>query len=81
MVIHRNKRKDKFVRVTFVFLSLFIISLGLTHFFAGDIHYSNWWGGLVFAPFTIFVGIFLLCLVVFKWEKINNLSKNKKKKT
>jgi len=70
---YRNKRKDKFARGSFVFLSLFMISFGLAHMFAGETHYSNWWGGLVFAPFTVLVGFFLLYLVIFKWERINNL--------
>jgi hypothetical protein len=54
-----------------------MIFLGLAHLFSGEMHYSNWWGGLVFAPFIIIVGTFLLYLVIFKWQKINNLSKSK----
>ncbi|CAB5081491.1 hypothetical protein D3OALGB2SA_642 [Olavius algarvensis associated proteobacterium Delta 3] len=40
-----------------------------------DLFYLNWWGGLVFAPFAVLVGIFLLYLILFKYEKLNNIMK------
>jgi len=33
------------------------IGLGSLTLVSGHLHYLNWWGGLVFAPFAIFIGL------------------------
>ena len=43
-----------------------LIASGLRRLFAGQLHYSNYWGGAVFAPFAIVIGTFLVLLVIFK---------------
>ncbi|MBU2578211.1 hypothetical protein KKA69_05310 [Patescibacteria group bacterium] len=54
-----------------VLISFAVIATGIRPLIIkNDMFYNNWWGGLVFAPLTIIVGLFLLYLVIFKWDKI-----------
>jgi tellurite resistance protein TehA-like permease len=32
--------------------------------------WRNYWGGLVFAPFAIFVGFLLIYVAIFHWRKL-----------
>lgn len=43
-------------RSAFVALGLVIVLLGVSALLRGNLHYSNWWGGAVFAPFAILIG-------------------------
>jgi len=49
---------------------LAMICLGLSPLLRrGDMFYANWFGGLVFAPFAIFFGVFTIWCAAFrpKW--------------
>jgi hypothetical protein len=37
----------------------------------GGLHYSNYWGGAVFAPFAITVGVFLLLVALLYWQRFD----------
>ncbi len=67
------KFKKKFIRFGLVVVALMVIGTGLIPLLKGDLFYSNWWGGLVFAPVAVLTGLFFLYLVIFKFEKINKL--------
>ena len=57
-------------------VALMVVGTGLIPLLLkNDLFYLNWWGGLVFAPFAVLVGIFLLYLILFKYEKLNNIMK------
>ncbi len=57
-------------RLFFGIFGLMFIGMGLFALLLGRTHYQNYWGGAVFAPFAIFVG--LLALVgVFNHRKQN----------
>jgi hypothetical protein len=74
--IEKMKRstKKRSIRFGAMLVSITIIGAGLIPLFLKkDLFYSNWWGGLVFAPLPLLVGIFLLYLVVFKWDKIEKM--------
>ena len=72
-IVKRNTKK-LFVRFGAILVALVIIGTGLIPVaLKRDFFYSNWWGGLVFAPLAVLIGIFLLYLIVFKWEKIEKL--------
>ena len=40
--------------------------------------WNNYWGGLVFSPFAIFFGLFIIYLAVFRWRKLQETPKDKK---
>jgi hypothetical protein len=53
--------------VTRLFLAVFavlVIGAGSFTLAAGKLHYPNWWGGPVFAPFAIFGGIIALVAAI-----------------
>lgn len=65
-------------RVTlFLFGILFLLS-GLREVLFGDLHYSNYWGGAVFAPLAIAIGLFLLVMLVLKWRTLDQPEEQRK---
>ena len=72
--ILKKKSKKLFIRSGLVLVALVIIGTGLIPLiFKGNLFYSNWWGGLVFAPLAVLIGIFFLYIVLFKYEKVNKM--------
>ena len=70
----KKSSKKRVVRSGAILIALTLIGTGLISvMLKRDLFYSNWWGGLVFAPLTMLAGIFLLYLVVFKWEKLEKM--------
>jgi hypothetical protein len=49
---------------------MLLILLAVGSLFEGKLHYRIYWGGLVFAPFAIVIGLLGLCAVLFRWEKL-----------
>jgi hypothetical protein len=47
-------------RQFFAILGLMFIGLGAFPLLQGRSHYQNYWGGAVFAPFALFVGLLFL---------------------
>lgn len=70
----KTKAKRLFIRSGLILVALMVIGTGLVPLaLKGDLFYSNWWGGLVFAPLAVLGGIFFLYLVLFKYEKIEKM--------
>lgn len=54
-----------------ILISLTLITTGLSPIlFEGRTFYLNWKGATVFAPIAVIIGLFLLYLVIFKWDKM-----------
>jgi len=51
-----------------VVVSLSAISVGLDAVLAGRLYYRNFWGGPVFAPLAIVLGVSLLVVALLKWR-------------
>lgn len=47
-------------RVALGFVGLMVFATGVLSLMAGRLHYSNYWGGAVFAPYAIIVGGMLM---------------------
>jgi hypothetical protein len=70
----KKNTKKQFERSGLVLVALMIIGTGLIPMVSkGNLFYSNWWGGLVFAPLAVLVGIFFLYIVIFKYKKISKM--------
>jgi hypothetical protein len=63
-------RSDRLGRVIFVLVALGLIGAGARPLLVGDLFYPNYWGGPVFGPLAIAVGVFGLYLAVFHWHKL-----------
>jgi hypothetical protein len=54
-----------------MFLGLVFMATGMLTLLQGKLHYSNYWGAPVFAPFAILIGI-LLVVFAFRSGKGQN---------
>ena len=68
--IKRVLRSQRFNQVMWAFFALMIILMGIGALLKGDLGYRNYWGGLVFGPYAIGIGIFFLIIVLFRWRKL-----------
>jgi hypothetical protein len=59
-------------------IAAFLILYGLAHVVSGRLNYENYWGGLVFAPLTIVVGILLVYIAAFRFDRFGQASRDKK---
>lgn len=53
-----------------VTLGLTVVLLGVGALSRGDLHYPNYWGGAVFAPFAIAIGVAFAVVGSWKWRSI-----------
>jgi hypothetical protein len=65
-------------RFGFTLMGLLFIAMGTLPLLRGKTHYENYWGGPVFAPFAIFIGLLFLIGVFTHWSKGINFSREKK---
>jgi len=55
-------------RYSFAFLGLMLIGMGVLNLLAGRLHYGNYRGAPVFAPFAILIGSLVL-IGAFRYRK------------
>jgi hypothetical protein len=67
-------------RAVFLVFCVVLMLGGVATLQRGEIHYSNYWGGAVFAPLAIAVGFLLMMLVLFAWQKFGKTAKTPKLK-
>jgi hypothetical protein len=58
-------------RIGFSLMGPMFIAMCALALLRGKTHYENYWGGPVFAPFAIFIGLLFLVGVVTHWRKGN----------
>lgn len=63
-------RSDRLARAIFALVALSLVLAGARPLLKGDLFFSNYWGGPVFGPLAIVIGVFCLYLVVFRWRKL-----------
>src|SRR5688500_11434344 len=73
--IHKVQENIWVQRVMLFLFGTTLLFLGLATLKEGRIDYKNYWGGIVFAPFAIAIGAFILVVLIFKWNKLNERSK------
>ena len=59
-------------------VAVFLILSGIAHILTGRVSYENYWGGLVFAPFTIVLGVLLLFIGAFRVDRLGTVWRDKK---
>ncbi len=55
-------------RYSFALVGLMLIGMGALNLLAGRLHYRNYWGAPVFAPFAILIGTLVL-IGAFSYRK------------
>jgi hypothetical protein len=73
----KNLGSPRAGRVALALSSFLIVLLGAGSLFQGHIGYRNWWGGVVFAPFTIIIGALGLLIAGFRPKFFSNTAKKK----
>jgi hypothetical protein len=56
-------------RFGLILMGLMSIAVGARTLLRGRTHYETFWGGAVFAPFAIFIGLLVLIAVFVRWRK------------
>jgi hypothetical protein len=69
----KKSTRKKFLQIFASLIAMAIIATGIRPLLRGDTSYQNWWGGFVFAPLTIIIGMLVLYLVFFKWDKLSKM--------
>jgi hypothetical protein len=60
-------------RIALTFGSVTLVLMGAGALRHGQLHYQNYWGGSVFAPLAIVVGITALVIVIVRWRSLNDV--------
>jgi len=56
-------------RIAFFVAGALILCLGVGTLAAGRLQYGNWWGGAVFAPFAVIVGVMAMVIAIIVRRK------------
>ncbi len=62
------------LRVVSVLLGLLLILQGISWIVRGNLNYLHYWGGIVFAPLAVLVGLIFVYLVIFQWDRLGGTS-------
>ncbi len=57
-------------RVMMFLLGTSLVLSGLRDILSGDLHYSNYWGGVVFAPLALLIGLAILAALAWNWNTL-----------
>jgi len=72
--------KSPLVRIVAALAGLAVLTWGLgAILWQGDLHYKNWFGELVFAPFAILFGLIIILSALFKPEILGRSPKRLKR--
>jgi hypothetical protein len=67
-------------RAAMLLLGASLLLSGSREILSSDFHYSNYWGGGVFAPLAIVIGVLLLAGAIWKWRTLTTTEKQPKLK-
>src|SRR5437899_10546629 len=73
----KNLGSPRTARIAVGLVCFLILMLGVGTLFQGNVGYRNWWGGVVFAPFAIFVGGLGLFIAGFRPKFFSGPDKKK----
>jgi len=65
-------------RAVGILICLAVIAKGTFSLYKSGWVYSNYWGGLVFAPIGILVGLLFIYVIIFRWDTLNKPMVDKK---
>jgi hypothetical protein len=54
---------------TGIAVSILVLGLGIGTLLQGKLQYSNYWGGAVFAPFAVLIGVLGILAGIVTWRK------------
>jgi hypothetical protein len=66
----RGNQLKAFLRLFCGIFGVVAILIGIGPMLKGEYSYSNWFGGLVFAPVAIVAGVLMILGAIFNWRSI-----------
>ena len=63
-----RKTRNILEKIFGTLVATIFISIGVLTLVQGELVFSNYWGGVIFAPLGILLGIFILYILWFKWK-------------
>jgi hypothetical protein len=71
-------RRDRYNKIAFIVLGLILIFQGAAGIMGNRWTYSNYWGGGVFAPFAILMGVLFIYIAIFRYDAFKKPRVDKK---
>jgi hypothetical protein len=65
-------------RLPGAFFGVFAVCYGVLQIMRGQLSYQNYWGGLVFAPFAIVLGVLVLYISLFRHDRVAGAWRDRK---
>lgn len=65
-----KKKQDKLGKIFISFFALIIIFYCVASLIKDELNYPNYWGGVVFAPVGIIIGLLVLYIIWFRWKDV-----------
>ena len=75
-----KRQKDHIGRIIVSIACTLIIATGLAASLKAWPFYANYWGGMIFGPIAIAIGILGLYIAIFKYEQANKIDREARKK-
>ena len=72
-----KKQRARVGRIALIAGGLILLMTGVFDIVRGRLLYPNYWGGAVFTPFTILVGILIVFIGVFRSKNIDKPHRDK----
>ena len=73
-----KKKRELYARIGLGIFGIILVLMGIFNIIRGELNYTNYCGGIVFAPVAIIIGILILIIVFFRWRTMNQLSEESK---
>ena len=80
-VIKMGKKQNQIKllpRLVLSVICLTMIASGLRVTFSGELTFKNYWGGVVFGPLAVILGVIFLYVVLFRWRTFDKPLVDKK---
>jgi uncharacterized membrane protein len=67
--VDKRSRETLYGRIGIFLVGLGLLSMGVASLAQGQSSYTNYWGGLAFAPIPAIIGILAMAMAIFKKDK------------
>lgn len=78
--MRKDPHKSWFLRLGMILVAVPFLTPALGAVLRHRLFYQNHWGGPVFVPVLLFVGLFVLYLVIFRWKDLRQFGERRRKR-
>ena len=77
----KPNRRERYSKIALIVMALFLILHGTVAIVENRWTYGNYWGGGVFAPVAIVMGVLFIYIVIFRYDAFKKSRVDKKRRT